>query len=129
MTTDCSPMNTQAFRLPTDFAGTREDYHLPPEKRLRGDPLQSLWLHYSDAAGESHVGTWRSEPGLWRVAYTEQEYCEMLEGVCVLTPDGGAPFTVRAGDRFVVPPGFTGTWEVVETASKRFVIHEAKRND
>jgi uncharacterized cupin superfamily protein len=32
--------------------------------------------------------------------------------------------TVGAGDSFVVPRGFVGTWEVVATTTKRFVIHE-----
>jgi uncharacterized cupin superfamily protein len=28
------------------------------------------------------------------------------------------------GDAFVIEPGFTGTWEVVETMRKRWVIRE-----
>ena len=118
-------MTTTVLRLPADTAGPREDYHLPPEKLLAGNPLQSVWLHYSDASGQFHVGTWRSEPGCWRVAYTEEEHCELLEGVCVLTPDGGEPVQLQAGDRFLVPRGFTGTWEVRDTATKRFVIYDA----
>jgi uncharacterized cupin superfamily protein len=30
---------------------------------------------------------------------------------------------LRAGDRFVLEPGFEGTWEVAETTLKRYVIH------
>ena len=33
---------------------------------------------------------------------------------------------LRAGDRFVISRGFLGTWEVVTTTTKRFVIFEAK---
>jgi hypothetical protein len=32
---------------------------------------------------------------------------------------------VAAGESFVIPRGFVGTWEVVETTVKRFVIYEA----
>ena len=32
--------------------------------------------------------------------------------------------TVRAGDRFVIPAGFSGTWEVLETCRKVYVIFE-----
>ena len=34
----------------------------------------------------------------------------------------GRAWTLKAGDRFVIEPGFTGSWEVVETTVKRYVI-------
>ena len=61
----------------------------------------------------------------WRIAYTEEEFCQMLEGVSVMTDTAGQAVTLRAGDSCVVPRGFAGTWEVVETTTKRFVIYEA----
>ena len=33
--------------------------------------------------------------------------------------------TVSAGESFVVPRGFVGTWEVVEPTKKTYVIYEA----
>jgi uncharacterized cupin superfamily protein len=48
----------------------------------------------------------------------------MLEGKSILTSEAGAVLTLVAGDEFVVPRGFVGTWEVVETTTKRFVIYE-----
>ena len=47
----------------------------------------------------------------------------MLEGVSIVTQNGGEPKTFGVGDRFVLEPGFVGTWEVVETTLKRYVIH------
>lgn len=35
---------------------------------------------------------------------------------------------VGPGSRFVMPRGFQGSWEVMETTTKRFVIFEAHRN-
>ena len=32
--------------------------------------------------------------------------------------------TLRSGDRFVIPAGFSGTWEVLETCRKVYVIFE-----
>jgi uncharacterized cupin superfamily protein len=101
-----------------------EDYHLPAEKLIRGNPKQTVWSHYTDASGQFSVGLWRSEPGAWHVRYTEEEYCRMLEGKSILTSEAGAVLTLVAGDEFVVPRGFVGTWEVVETTTKRFVIYE-----
>jgi uncharacterized cupin superfamily protein len=101
-----------------------EEYHLPQDKLLSGNPLQRLWPAYTDATGVFFAGQWQSEPGKWSVAYTEEEYCEILEGCSILTDAQGAALTVRKGDRFVIPRGFVGTWEVVDTTRKIYVIHE-----
>ena len=36
----------------------------------------------------------------------------------------GHAVTVAAGDSFVIPRGFVGTWEVVEPTRKRLVIYD-----
>ena len=95
------------------------------EKLLAGNPRQTLWLHYTDPTRQFFAGVWRSEPGKWRIAYTEEEYCHMIDGVSVITDNQGRATTVSAGDSFVIPRGFIGTWVVVETTTKRFVIYEA----
>ncbi len=99
-------------------------YRLPADKRIAGDPLQTLWVHHVDATGRFSAGYWHSEVGHWRVAYTEEEFCEILEGVSVLTDADGHSRTLRAGDRFVIPRGFRGSWEVVLPTRKLFVAFE-----
>jgi uncharacterized cupin superfamily protein len=108
---------------------TCEEYYLEPGKLLSGNPKQTLWMDYTDVSGQFFVGTWRSEPGKWRISYTEEEFCHMQDGISVITDEAGRQLTVRAGDRFVIPRGFSGTWEVVETSTKRFVIFEAAAAD
>ncbi len=46
----------------------------------------------------------------------------ILEGHSVVTEEGGAPVHLRAGDSFIMRPGFKGTWEVIETTRKDYVI-------
>jgi uncharacterized protein len=58
------------------------------------------------------------------VNYTEMEYCEILKGVSVLRDEAGQQKTLSAGDRFVIPSGFKGTWEVVEPCQKIYVAYE-----
>lgn len=116
---------TQPAVLKLDRAVQPEDYHLPEEKLLVGNPRQTVWLHYTDPSGQFVVGVWRSEPGKWRISYTEEEYCQMLEGRSIVTDAVGRAVTVAAGESFVIPRGFEGTWEVVDTTLKRFVIFEA----
>ena len=113
----------QKITAPEVAAG--EEYFLPPEKLLQGNPRQTVWMHYTDPPGQFMVGIWHSDRGRWNILYTEQEYCRILEGVSVLTDQAGIQITVRAGDEFVIPAGFSGTWEVLEPTRKRFVIYEA----
>ncbi len=101
-----------------------EEYFLAPEKLVAGNPRQTAWVHYTDVSGRFMAGIWHSERGCWKILYTEEEYCQLLEGVSVITDQAGVAVTVRAGDEFVIPAGFSGTWEVVEPTRKRFVIYE-----
>ena len=41
-----------------------------------------------------------------------------------LTASDGTACEFAAGDAFVVPAGFTGTWETLEPARKHYVILE-----
>jgi uncharacterized protein len=104
------------------FALTTPDRQpIAADRLVDGAPTTETRLGYTQ--GETtFVGEWASDVGAWRVSYDEWEFCHMLEGVCELTPDGGAPQRFEAGDSFVIEPGFTGVWRVVEPMKKRFVV-------
>ena len=91
-----------------------------PARVIAGNPVFSTWM-LEDRDGLC-AGIWRATPGKWRVHYDEWEYCRILSGLSVITQDAGAARILRAGDSFVLRPGFSGTWEVVETTTKDFVI-------
>jgi uncharacterized protein len=97
-----------------------------PDRLLQGQPRQEVRNHYSDPTGQFHAGVWSSTPGKWRVSYTEHEFCRMAAGRVILTADDGAVQHFGAGDAFVIPAGFSGTWETVEAAVKHYVIFEPK---
>lgn len=106
-------------------SSAEEQYYLPAEKLIAGNPKQSLWKRYADQSGKFFAGIWASEIGKWRVNYTEEEYCRILQGESVITDANGKAMTVRVGDEFVIPAGFVGTWEVVVPTRKTYVIYEA----
>ena len=91
-----------------------------PDRLIAGDPVFSTWNH--DDQDGLYCGIWQSTPGKWRVIYTEWEYCHIRSGISVLTTEDGTARTLLAGDSFIIPRGFTGTWEVVETTTKDYVI-------
>lgn len=114
--------SAKLITLPLVVAAERAP--IAADRVIAGEPVQDTWLEFADESTGFYVGRWRCTPGKWRIAYTEQEYCLLLSGVSVLTDEDGHATTVRAGDAFVIPAGFRGTWEVLETTTKRFVISE-----
>jgi hypothetical protein len=50
----------------------------------------------------------------------------MTAGRVVIESDSGERNTFTAGDAFVVPAGFSGSWEVLEDCSKIYAIFEAR---
>ena len=97
---------------------------IEPAKLLAGAPRTTLANHYSDPSARFHCGTWASTPGKWRVDYAEHEFCHLLEGRVRLTADDGMAVEFGAGDAFVVPAGFKGSWETIESARKLYAIFE-----
>lgn len=107
--------------LRIDAAGEPEAGAPAAERAISGNPTFRTW-NVEEAPGGLYAGIWEATPGKWRIAYDEWEFCHILSGVSVIAEDGGEARTVRAGDCFVLRPGFEGTWEVVETTRKEYVI-------
>ncbi len=91
------------------------------ERLISGNPRFHTW-NLEETAGGVYSGIWQATPGKWRVEYAEWEFCHIFSGVSILSEDEGAAHTLRAGDCFVIRPGFRGCWEVVETTRKAYVI-------
>lgn len=90
------------------------------DKVVSGDPVHTTWnIEERDTL---FAGLWQSTPGAWRVDYAEWEYIRILEGHSVLRGNDGTETHLRAGDSWIIRPGFKGVWEVRETTLKDYVI-------
>ncbi len=108
--------------LPIDIDGVAAEEGAPaPDRLISGAPRFRTW-NVEEQPGGLYAGIWEATPGKWRISYDEWEFCHILSGVSVIAEDGGEAKTVRAGDSFVLRPGFNGTWEVLETTRKEYVI-------
>lgn len=90
---------------------------------VEGDPQCRNWRHYlaeKDGVTTSS-GLWESTQGVFAFRFEHWEFFHVISGVVVVTPEGGEPMTLRAGDAMVMEPGFTGRWQVVETMLKHYV--------
>ena len=108
------------FRKPGAAADATPD----AAKILAGAPRATVDNRYSDPSQQFHCGVWASTPGRWQVSYSEHEFCYLLEGRVRLVASDGVAVEFGAGDAFVVPAGFTGTWETLEAARKHYAIFE-----
>ncbi|MGO4852523.1 cupin domain-containing protein [Phaeovulum sp. W22_SRMD_FR3] len=100
--------------------GPVEETRPEPQKIIDGAPLHRTWnLEERDGL---YCGIWESTPGHWTISYDEWEYCRILSGRSVIHGADGSRTEVSAGDSFVIRPGFQGSWEVLETTRKDYVI-------
>ena len=117
-------MNASIVRLD---APLEPDVSVPGADRLlAGAPEHRVWNYFTDSTQTFFAGRWSATRGKWRVRYTENELCVITAGRVVLTSDVGESSAFGPGDAFVVPAGFSGTWEVLEDCSKVYAIFEPR---
>lgn len=103
-------------------SGEPEIAAIDPTKVVSGEPIATTENLYVNGAETFFAGVWSSNEGKWRVAYEEDEFCVLLSGRVVLTDAAGETRTYGAGDAFVIPAGFEGTWETLEPVRKLYAI-------
>ena len=92
------------------------------DRLILGDPSFKTWAQDSERGGVVNTGVWEATPGETRSIKGETfEFCHILQGVVEIIEDGRSPVTYRAGDSFVMKPGFVGIWRTVETVRKIYV--------
>ena len=96
--------------------------HPRPERLVKGNPLRTTYTHF-ERAGFS-AGEWVCEPGAWRIAFPEDEdeFFHIISGRVRITHSDGTAHEFGPGEACVIPAGFTGTFEVLETVRKHFVV-------
>ncbi|MGW3949409.1 cupin domain-containing protein [Streptomyces sp. NPDC004752] len=89
----------------------------------RGTPELSVLRAAADL-NNGNIGVWECRPGGWPVRNRpDTEVCYVLSGVATLTDDEtGTKVTLSAGDLLVLPPGWSGRWDVTETLRKVYVV-------
>jgi len=87
-----------------------------------GAPTMKTWVLHTSSDGAMISGYWEATPGSYHATYSAYEFVHLIAGRIVITPDGGTPVTVVAGDAFVVEADFKGTWKIEEAVRKHFDI-------
>lgn len=73
--------------------------------------------------GPTQVGVWTCEPGSFEVAYGERQWFHVVEGAMFVTDSSdGTSKRCAAGDTVMLPAGWSGYVDVVETVKKVFTV-------
>lgn len=94
------------------------------EKLLAGSPRQMTEHFFTNAKENFFCGVWSSDAGKWKLSYSEDEFCYIIDGEAVITDADGHSERVAAGDAFCIPAGFEGSWETVGSVKKFYAIYE-----
>ncbi|HEV2901389.1 MAG TPA: cupin domain-containing protein [Pseudaminobacter sp.] len=93
-----------------------------PERLISGAPSFKTWAQDASKGEKVLTGVWETTPGATHsIKGTTYEFCHIISGVIEIEEKGGETKTYRAGDSFVMKPGFVGVWRTIETVRKIYV--------
>jgi uncharacterized cupin superfamily protein len=108
--------------IDTDPAFAPKVSHSTPEKLISGAPVYKSWPQDSAKDGRVLTGVWEATPGEnHSIKGTTLEFCHIVSGLIEIDEKGGETRSFRAGDSFVMKPGFVGVWRTIETVRKIYV--------
>lgn len=118
------------LKLQAAMPGAPAVDHPRPERLLHGKPRRESWPVASTpiAGAVCDSGVWRCEPGHWRIVFDAQstELFTVLSGRCRLHDSAtGGCTEVGPGEGLLIPPGFVGSFEVLETVTKTYAVIRA----
>ncbi len=95
----------------------------PHPRADRGAPLTGLDELYEQAAPAVSVGVWSCTPGSWPIENRpDTEAVVVVSGRARIEDADGQSREVGPGDVVVLPRGWSGRWEILETLQKVYVL-------
>lgn len=117
-------MNPKLVAFAHCASEVRIDQPRPDRLVSAQSPLRRTWEHYQNNGVAA--GLWQCEPGAWRIAFAagSDEFFHVISGRIRITDDNGLAREFGPGDACIIPAGFTGLFEVLETVRKHYVFVE-----
>ena len=104
---------SESAKYPKEMVG-------PGQKSFDGEYKQ--FKGYESKDKKFLVALWESGPGVLQTdSYPNDEYVLVLEGQLAITNKSGTKDEFKAGDSFVIPKGWAGTWDMKTKFKKQFV--------
>ena len=102
-------------------AATAELADTGPLEEATGEPMHTRGVTFWQD-GDLEAGVWECTPGPSRWLLEGHEFVHIVSGRMTVTPDGGEPTSIAAGDSTVFPRGWSGTWQIHEPIRKVYVL-------
>jgi len=77
-----------------------------------------------DSHGVKQWDIWTKEVSKFPWTYDSTEHCYFLAGDVIVTPDGGAPVSIEAGDFVTFETGLACTWDIRSPVRKHYTFEE-----
>jgi uncharacterized protein len=88
-----------------------------------GEPMTSGRVLQAGADGLPLVGIWECTPGGWSIENRpDTETVMLLKGRARLTDADGSSTELGPGEGIVLPRGWSGRWDILETTRKFYVV-------
>jgi uncharacterized protein len=97
---------------------------IPAEDIISGEPESTMAILWRTEDGKLYNGVWHCTPGVFMLS-SPGETITLIEGDVTITPEGGEPVNVRAGEIAYIPEGTRAKWEVRETVRKGFHSYDS----
>ena len=95
-----------------------------PASTVAGDPATLTWELDRTPDGSVETGIWEIAPGTWNFTADCWEIMHIVAGHSELTEtETGKTHVLTAGSVFLMRPGFTVVWKVIETTRKIWVTY------
>jgi uncharacterized cupin superfamily protein len=102
-----------------------DPFPIPADWVIDGDPKATALILWRSADGKHANGIWECTPGAFNWTHTD-ETATLVAGRVTVTPEGGEPIEIAAGDVVFFPEGMTTRWDVRETVRKAFHLHASE---
>ena len=97
---------------------------IPAEDIVSGEPEAHWAVMWQSDDGQLFNGVWHCTPGAFYLDNADETVC-LIEGRATVTPEGGDPVQLEAGDTAFLPEGSRSLWEIHETVKKAFHHHDS----
>lgn len=91
---------------------SQQTFGITIERQISPEHLQSLDV--------TNWPIWTKGISEFPWTYDSEETCYFLAGDVVVTPDGGEPVEMGAGDLVTFPAGMSCTWKIRQDVKKRY---------
>ncbi len=87
--------------------------HESSDTPIEGARSPTAHIAYSYKDGHFNSGVWACDAGTLKIENLPvHEVCFLIEGIVEITDENGNTEIFNAGDAFILPKGFSGTWHM-----------------